>query len=186
MRGSSYWALSHQTVAFCFRIIATYEVGELPERVDEERRRAPLLERFGVPLVELVDEVGVRRRPPWYCVGYCEFIVVVGDAVVVGNMPELVVRDREWPSCASEYICCVGGGRTPTPGLGIGLRRTGRGPKGAGEGAAITAVCMVFDCVGDLVVPDLMAIAESETRISSALTSRGSRQRRRLWCGQGQ
>jgi hypothetical protein len=42
---------------------ATYEVGELPpERVDEERRRAPLLERFGVPVVELVDEVGVRRR----------------------------------------------------------------------------------------------------------------------------
>jgi hypothetical protein len=36
-----------------------------PERVDEERRRAPLLERLGVPLVELVDEVGVRRREPW-------------------------------------------------------------------------------------------------------------------------
>lgn len=64
MRGSSYWALSHQTVAFCFRIMATYEVGELPERADDERRRAPLLERLGVPEVELVDEVGVRRRPP--------------------------------------------------------------------------------------------------------------------------
>lgn len=70
-----------------------------PERVDEERRRLPLLERFGVPVVELVDEVGVRRRPP-YWVGYCEFIVlVVGDAE--GNTPELVVRVREWPSWAS-------------------------------------------------------------------------------------
>jgi hypothetical protein len=97
MRGSSYWARSHQTVAFCFRIIATYEVGELPERCDEERRSAPLLERFGVPLVELVDEVGVRRRPPWYWVGYCEyceFIVVVGEGAM-GKMPELVVRERE-------------------------------------------------------------------------------------------
>jgi hypothetical protein len=36
-------------------------VGELPERTDEERRMLPLLERFGVPVVELVDEVGVRR-----------------------------------------------------------------------------------------------------------------------------
>jgi hypothetical protein len=102
MRGSSYWALSHQTVAFCFRIRATYEVGELPpERVDEERRRAPLFERFGVPVVELVDEVGVRRRPLWYCVGYCEVMVVaVGDAL--GKTPELVVRVRECPSWASE------------------------------------------------------------------------------------
>ena len=40
--GVFYWARSHQPVAFCFRIIATYEVGELPERVDDERRRAPL------------------------------------------------------------------------------------------------------------------------------------------------
>jgi hypothetical protein len=48
--------------------------------VDEERRRAPLLERFGVPFVELVDEVGVRRRPLWYWVGYCEFMLaVVGE-----------------------------------------------------------------------------------------------------------
>jgi hypothetical protein len=52
-------------VAFCFRIKATYEVGELPERVEEERRIALLLERFGVPFVELVEEVGVRRRPVW-------------------------------------------------------------------------------------------------------------------------
>lgn len=75
--------------------MATYEVGELPpERVDEERRRAPLLERLGVPLVELVDEVGVRRRLLWYWVGYCEFMfAVVGEGV--GNTPELVVRVRE-------------------------------------------------------------------------------------------
>ncbi len=50
-------------MAFCFRIKATYDVGELPERVEEERRRAPLLERLGVPVVELVEDVGVRRRP---------------------------------------------------------------------------------------------------------------------------
>jgi hypothetical protein len=60
MRGSSYCARSHHTVAFCFRIRATYDVGEVPERADEERRRVPL----GVPVVELVDDVGVRRRPP--------------------------------------------------------------------------------------------------------------------------
>jgi hypothetical protein len=86
-------------VAFCFRIRATYEVGELlPECVDEERRRLPLLERFGVPVVELVDDVGVRRRPP-YCVGYCEFMVpVVGDAEA--NTLE-VVRVREWPGGGS-------------------------------------------------------------------------------------
>lgn len=67
------------------------------------RRRAPLLERFGVPVVELVDEVGVRRRLLWYWVGYCEFmvaLVVVGEAVT-GKTPELVVREREWPSWAS-------------------------------------------------------------------------------------
>lgn len=76
-------------------------MGELPpERVDEERRRAPLLERLGVPLVELVDEVGVRRRLLWYWVGYCEFMVaVVGEGV--GKTPELVVRVREWPSWLS-------------------------------------------------------------------------------------
>jgi hypothetical protein len=81
--------------------MATYEVGELPERADDERRRAPLLERFGVPEVELVDEVGVRRRPPWYWVGYCECMVLLGEAAT-GNTPELVVRVREWPSWASE------------------------------------------------------------------------------------
>lgn len=69
---------------------------------------------------------------------------MVGELVVVGKMPELVVRVREWPSCASEYICCVEGGRTPIPGFAIGLRRTGMGPKpGAGEGAAMTAACIV-------------------------------------------
>jgi hypothetical protein len=147
MRGSSYWARSHQTVAFCFRIMATYEVGELPERWDDERRRLPLLERFGVPLVELVDDVGVRRRPPWYCVGYCEYCectVVVGDWAT-GNTPELVVRVREWPKGASEFIVYVEAGRTPTPGFAMGLRRRGMAPKaGTGEGCAMTAACM-FD-----------------------------------------
>jgi hypothetical protein len=123
--------------------MATYEVGELPERVDEERRRAPLLERFGVPVVELVDEVGVRRRPPWYWVGYCEFMVVVVGEAAMGKMPELVVRVREWPSWASEYMVAVETGRTPTPGFAMGLRRTGMAPKaGPGAGCAMTAVCM--------------------------------------------
>lgn len=75
----------------------------MPERLEGVRRRAPLLERFGVPVVELVDEVGVRRRLLWYWVGYCEFmvaLVVVGEAVT-GKTPELVVREREWPSWAS-------------------------------------------------------------------------------------
>src|SRR5690242_9694671 len=95
MRGSSYWARSHQTVAFCFRIRATYEVGDVPERVDDERRRASLLERFGVPVVELVDEVGVRRSEPWYCEGYwgcCECMVEeVGEGAPGGKTPEEVV-----------------------------------------------------------------------------------------------
>jgi hypothetical protein len=122
--------------------MATYEVGELPERADEERRSWPLLERFGVPVVEEVDEVGVRRRPPWYWVGYCECMVAVGE-LATGKMPELVVRVREWPICASLYICWFGGGRTATPGFAMGLRRRGIGPKpGAGAGWAITAVCM--------------------------------------------
>jgi hypothetical protein len=108
IRGSSYWALSHQTVAFCFRMSATYEVGELPERTDEERRMLPLLERLGVPVVELVDEVGVRRSELWYiCCGYCEFIVfiveVVGDGAA-GNTPELVVLVLECPSCESKPV----------------------------------------------------------------------------------
>lgn len=80
-------------------------MGEFPpERVEEERRRAPLLERLGVPVVELVEEVGVRRRPPWYMVGYCEVmvlvVVVVGEGAM-GKMLEEVVREREWPICAS-------------------------------------------------------------------------------------
>jgi hypothetical protein len=108
--------------------MATYEVGELPERADDERRSWPLLERFGVPLVELVDEVGVRRRPPWYCVGYCEECMVVVGEAATGKMPELVVRVREWPICASEYICCVDEGRTATPGFAMGLRRRGMAP----------------------------------------------------------
>ena len=72
-----------------------------PERVDEERRRAPLLERLGVPFVELVDEVGVRRRLLWYWEGYCEFMLVVAVGEAAGKMPELVVRVRECPSWLS-------------------------------------------------------------------------------------
>jgi hypothetical protein len=46
---------------------ATYEVGELPERADEERRRLPLFDRLGVPLVDDVEEVALERvrRVPW-------------------------------------------------------------------------------------------------------------------------
>lgn len=98
----------------------------MPERADEERRKAPLLVRFGVPVVELVDEVGVRRREPWYiCGGYCVAMVVVVGEGAIGKMPELVVLVREWPDCES-----MGGtgGRTEIPGLAMGLRRTGRGP----------------------------------------------------------
>lgn len=36
MRGSSCWALSHQTVPFCFRMRATYEVGDMEELLREE------------------------------------------------------------------------------------------------------------------------------------------------------
>jgi hypothetical protein len=150
--------------------MATYEVGELPERVDDERRRAPLLERFGVPFVELVDEVGVRRRPPWYWVGYCEyceFMVVVGEGAT-GKMPELVVREREWPSCASVYMVAVDTGRTPTPGFAMGLRRTGMAPKaGPGAGCAMTA-----DCMFEWIAGRSLDAARRETRIS-ALTSKG-------------
>jgi hypothetical protein len=102
-------------------------VGEFPERADEERRRLPLFERFGVPVVELVDDVGVRRREVWYiCWGYCEFIVlVVGDGAAAGNTPELVVLVLECPGCDSNPDC---GGRTEIPGLAMGLRRRGMAP----------------------------------------------------------
>lgn len=89
----------------------------------------PLFERFGVPVVELVDDVGVRRRPPEYiCCGYCEFmvvvVVVVGDAAT-GKTPELVVLVLECPGCESKAGCA---GRIAIPGFAIGLRRTGKGP----------------------------------------------------------
>lgn len=86
----------------------------MPERWDKERRRAPLLDRLGVPDVEDVEAVALERvrRLLWpggggYWVGYCEvFIVPVGvyvavwggadvDVAPVGNMPEDVVRVRE-------------------------------------------------------------------------------------------
>jgi len=117
-------------------------VGELPERVDEERRTAPLLERFGVPEVELVDEVGVRRRPVWYCEP-----MVVGEALW-GKTPEEVVLVREWPIWASAYIWCCEGGRTATPGFATGFLRRGMAPKaGAGTGWLI-AVCILFGIWG--------------------------------------
>jgi hypothetical protein len=69
-------------------------------------------------------------------------MVLLGEAAT-GNTPELVVRVREWPSWASEYIWWVEGGRMATPGFAKGLRRKGMAPKaGAGEGCAITAACM--------------------------------------------
>lgn len=70
--------------------------------MEEDRRSAPLFVRPGVPVVEEVEEVGVRRRPPEYiCCGYCcEFmlvvVVVVGEGAT-GNTPEDVVRVRECP-----------------------------------------------------------------------------------------
>jgi hypothetical protein len=83
-------------------------VGELPEREDDDRRRAPLFERFGVPDVDEVDEVAferVRRVPVCCCGGYCEgycadCIVLLGGVYVtgdgaVGKTPEEVVRVRE-------------------------------------------------------------------------------------------
>lgn len=76
------------------------------------------MERFGVPVVEDVEDVAlesVRRVPLWpggggYWVGYCDELMVPGgvytavegavdeDAVVVGKMPDDVVRVREWPA----------------------------------------------------------------------------------------
>lgn len=87
----------------------------------------PLLERLGVPVVELVDEVGVRRRELWYiCCGYCVFMVEAAGEGAVGKTPELVVRVLEWPICDSKPDC----GLPATPGLAMGLRRTGRAPYG--------------------------------------------------------
>ena len=86
----------------------------MTERAYEERRRLPLSERLGVPLVDEVEEVALEsvRRVPWpmtccggYCVGYCEACIVpcgvyvVGDAVLaalpMGRTPEEVVLVRE-------------------------------------------------------------------------------------------
>lgn len=52
MRGSSSWARSHQTVAFCFRIRETYDEGELLERDEVDRR-----------IDEAYDEGAAGTRP---------------------------------------------------------------------------------------------------------------------------
>ena len=67
-----------------------------------------------------------------------------GPAGVDGKTPELVVRDREWPSSASVYVCC--GGRTEIPGFATGFRwMCCIAPyAGAGGGCAMTVVC-IFD-----------------------------------------
>lgn len=129
---------------------ATYEVGELPERADEERRKAPLLERFGVPVVELVDEVGVRRRELEYiCCGYCEFIGAGEGEGALGKTPELVVRVLEWPNCDS----MPDGGLAATPGFAMGLRRRGRAPYGLlGWGGWAMTDCIA---IGDPSLGDL-------------------------------
>lgn len=50
MRGSIFWARSHHTVAFCFRISATYEVGLVVavDRPDVDRRGTPELAEAAV------------------------------------------------------------------------------------------------------------------------------------------
>ena len=79
-RGSSVCARSHQTVAFCFRISATYDVGCV-ERPLEDLRRPPLAVLFvragtmPAPLLLLVEVVeavaleSVRRVVELYCEG---------------------------------------------------------------------------------------------------------------------
>ena len=52
MRGSSSWARSHQTVAFCFRIRETYDEGELLDRDEVDRR-----------IDEAYDEGAAGTRP---------------------------------------------------------------------------------------------------------------------------
>ena len=106
----------------------------MPERVEEDLRTAPLFVRPGVPVVEDVEEVGVRRSPPEYiCWGYCEFMVaVVGDAAASGNTAEEFVRVRICPIWASKGT--FAGGPTVMFGFAIGFRRRGR------------AAAMIDDC----------------------------------------
>lgn len=105
--------------------------------MDEDLRIAPLLARLGVPVVEEVEEVGVRRRPPEYiCWGYCWFMADWVGEGAVGKIPEEVVRVRECPDWASKGRFT--GGRTEMAGFAMGLRRTGRG--GCWEGAMVAMV----------------------------------------------
>lgn len=72
------------------------------------------MERFGVPVVDEVEEVALERvrRVPWpnccgggYCDAYCDDCIVLAGGVYVvgeaeeakGKTPEEVVRVREWP-----------------------------------------------------------------------------------------
>ena len=57
IRGSSCCARSHQTVAFCFRMRATYEVGEAEDVLREEVDRRGTLPAF------CPEFVGTRWRP---------------------------------------------------------------------------------------------------------------------------
>lgn len=124
----------------------------MPERVEEDRRTAPLLVRPGVPEVEEVEDVGVLRSEPvyicggywafwWaYCAcwggGYWAFMVVVVGEGAMGKMPEEVVRVREWPDWASKGR----GERVERPGFVMGFLRTGSGCE---EGAMVAIVIVL-------------------------------------------
>jgi len=84
MRGSSDWARSHHTVAFCFRIKATYDVGDT-EVVDREEvlRRGPL---------ELL--VGARCRPVF---------------VALEDVEEVAFDSVLRVCCCCPYCVCWGG-----------------------------------------------------------------------------
>jgi hypothetical protein len=58
MRGSSACDRSHQTVAFCLRRRATYEVGDGPVDLPDDERR---IELCCEAVVEDVEEVALER-----------------------------------------------------------------------------------------------------------------------------
>lgn len=82
MRGSSAWARSHQTVAFCRRIIAVYDEPVFEERFEFERRIEVLC--FGRELEEAVEVVAFDN--------VLRFDIVIGCAVpdccVVGMLKD--------------------------------------------------------------------------------------------------